>query len=344
MLQLILPEKSIRFEAFQKLKAFLANPGKFSLLVIGGRGAGKQFSIKKAFQEIKGEKINLKELCLKDLYFIDAHGFPSSESEIDKLFQNHIDQTLVIQDVEELSETQQRLIFDALSTEDGNFGISQKINIRLAFTSSYDVDLLRQEGEVLLGAFWDRISQLIVELPGFHLEQEYLPIYFKATWEKMKFYQISEHGDLATLPSENSLISFLESNHEKFSGGFRDLDKIAIMYFNYRLFLYNANSNINPLIEKEIVKKVKEDFFGKSQLHSDSSKSKSIFEIKPGFTMKELNSQFRFSVRNWAVSQYKTVQNAEKILGLKPGTMKNYREGKTATKEKMNENSTSRSD
>jgi hypothetical protein len=341
MLPEILLESPIRKEAFYRLKVFLSNPGKFSLLVIGGRGVGKHFTIQQAFaqayEEIKYEEEIVNSLCLNKLNFIDSLNFPSSNQDLDQLLQDHANETLVVEDIENLSEAQQKIIIKAMSTVDGNFGISEKINIRFVFSSSVEVASLRQDGELLLGSFWDRISQLVVEIPGFKDEKEFMSLYFKATWEKMKFEDIGAYRSYATLPVQDRLMSFLESYCDKFDGCFRDLDKLAIMFINYRIVHYQQGERINEASEKVIISKVKADFVGKNQLKSIGVLSTSTFQIREGFSMEELYGQFRTQVRNWGTARYGSVGRAEEKLSLKPGTMKNYKEGKATKKERQNQ-------
>ena len=316
----------IRERAFQKLKSFLKNPGKFSLIVLGSRGTGKHFAIVRAFKMIQASK--QKELCLKDLQFIQASEIPADSSTLDSLFKKHEYMTLVVEDVEKLNDQQQSILFTALSTTDGTFGINSRYNLRVVFTSSGDADALRSNEELLQGLFWDRISQLIVEFPSFKMEKENILADFEATWRKMKFHTISGFEQLSAIPKIENLHSFLENNAEKFEGGFRDLDKLACLYFNYRIFFYESKRKIDSSIEKMVLDNVRDDFFGKSQMHGLEGNDLSTFQIQPGFSMNDLVGQFKIQVRNWGKKEYGTISSAAKKLGLSQSTMKNYTERK----------------
>jgi len=313
-----------RMETYQKLKIFLANPGRFCLVVLGSRGVGKHFAIENAFNEIKRNSPN--ELCLNELVFIEASCFPETITDIDQLFEKNKYNTLVIEDVDELSFEQQKLLFTALSTTDGTFGINEKIIIRIVFTSSKGNEVLRTDNIILNGKLWDRISQLIIEIPSFKTESEDIVHYFNATWEKMDFAKSSKH--FANVPKNSKLEKFLEDNAFKFDGGFRDLDKIACLYFNYRIFHYKEKKKISEEIEDKVVLSVKSDFFSKYQLMGDDLNDLEIYRFETGLTHDELLKKYRIQLRKWAVKQYKTVKEAEKKLGFKPGTMKNYVDSK----------------
>ena len=44
-----------------------------------------------------------------------------------------------------------------------------------------------------------------------------------------------------------------------FEGGFRDLDKLACMYFNYRILFYEERKSILDDIERKIVESIKDE-------------------------------------------------------------------------------------
>ena len=323
---------ALRIQAYQKLKVFLANPGKFCLIVLGDRGTGKHFAIEKAFDEIKSDAE--KELCLGSLKFIEPNDIPKEAIKLNKLFKANANKTIVIEDVEELNDEQQKLLFKALSTTDGTFGIGQKINLRIVFTSSKDIGLLRTDKDLLLGLFWDRISQLVVELPSYKKDGEEIVKDFYSTWTKMKFQDTKGYKHLSGTPKNTRLEMFLQNNAEKFEGGFRDLDKIACLYFNYRIFHYGNAKKILEETEKKVVESVIDDFFSKSQMQATSGNDESIFQFEIGLHWKEIEGRYKMQLRKWAVKEYGTVGKAEEKLGFKPGSMKNYVMTKVTTKAK----------
>jgi len=322
----------LRMQAYRKLKVFLANPGKFCLIVLGDRGSGKHFAIEKASREISTNAD--KDLCLKDLKFIESISFPSDAKSLDKLFKDNEFNTIVIENVEDLTDEQQKLLFNALSTTDGTFGIGEKVNLRIVFTSSKDSDSLRKDKELILGLFWDRISQLIVEMPSFKIEGSEIVKDFNATWKKMKFEKTKGYEHLSKTPKNTKLEKFLEDNAEKFEGGFRDLDKIACLYFNYRIFHYNTGRKILEETENKVVKSIMDDFFSKSQLQGSSGNDESVFHFVNGLSHQELLGKYKTQLRRWAVKEHGTIAKAEQKLGFKPGSLKNYVDAKVTSKAK----------
>ena len=322
-----------RKRAYEKLKTFLANPGRFCLIVIGDRGTGKRYAIEHVFELIKNED---QKDCLNKLIFYQAGEFPSLKSELSEILKENQNGLVVIEDVDDLSEQQQKLLFDALATNDGTFGFEKdnRYRVRIAFTSNKDVDTLRTSGDPLLGQFWDRISQLIVEMPSYQEEPMSIVKDFYVTWEKMKFENTVGYKSLSAVPKETALQKFLEDNAAKFEGGFRDLDKIACLYFNYRIYLYGKQRKIASELETAVLESVKNDFFHKSQMLGESGNDASIFTFERNLKHFELLEKFKVQMRRWALKEWKTIKKAEKELGFRPGSMKNYVVGK-ATKMSM---------
>jgi hypothetical protein len=307
----------------------------FSLIVIGNRGVGKRYTIEKAFESIQDmSKKQLQEKCLTELNFVDGNSF-ALDQDFDKLLKDNEFKTLVIDDIDELDNELQRPLFKALSTTNGKFGKKNDINLRILFTSNKSADDLREDGKYLTGMLWDRISQLIVEFPSYKEESGTVVSDFYATWDKMKFETIKEYSHFGGIPKNTKLQNFIETNAEKFEGGFRDLDKIACLYFNYRIFHYGNQKKIIEEIENKVVDSVKEDFFSKSQMQGNSSNDHSVFEFKKGLTHQDLLGLYKIQLRNWAINAYGgTIANAENKLGFKKGTMKNYVKTKVTTKAK----------
>lgn len=326
----------LRMDSFEKLRSFLVNPGRFCLVVLGSRGVGKHFAIQCAFDELLD--ITSISKSLKTLSFIDSIEIPENSDDLDRLLSINENGILVIEDIENLSDEQQHLLFKALSTTNGMFGIKKKYDIRIVFTSCLEIETLRESDSVLRGLFWDRISQLIVEFPNFKTENSNILNDFKAIWEKMKFEDIVEYKAISAYPFNTKIQKFIQDSADKFEGGFRDLDKIACMYYNYRIYYYREKKKILEETEINIVDQVKNDFLGKAQLHSNPTNDLSVFQINPGYTMDELNAQFRIQVRKWAKKEYGTLHKAATKLELSQSTLKNYVEGKATFNQRNTKN------
>ncbi|WP_318640096.1 hypothetical protein [Flavobacterium ardleyense] len=327
--------ESNRESSLDKLKVFLINPGMFSLMVIGDRGVGKRYSIEKVFNDLQEYyKDDLEEKCLKELNFVEANSINKKE-DFDKLFEENEFKTLVFEDIDELDEELEKLLFVALSTTDGTFGIKNKYNLRIVFTSNKSADDLRADGVCLTGILWDRISQLIVEFPSYKTDNSTIQKDFEITWKKMKFENLNEYKTLSSIPRNAKLQRFLEVQSPNFEGGFRDLDKIACLYFNYRIYHYKDRRKIDETLEDQVYRSVVNDFLSKTQMQGNLGNDYSVFEFKKDKTHQELLGDYKIQLRKWAINTYGgTIANAERKLGLKPGSMKNYVEGRVTTEAK----------
>ena len=311
--------------ALEKLKVFLINPGMFSLIVVGDRGVGKRYSIEKVFKELQEtNKDKLEEKCLVELNFVEAKSF-TDEQGFNKLFEESEFKTLVIDDIDELNDELEKSLFQALSTTNGKFGKENDIRLRILFTSNKPVDELREDGKHLIGMLWDRISQLIVEFPSYKTDNSTVQKDFKETWRKMKFAGLTSYKPFASIPGNPKFEKFLEEKSSGFEGGFRDLDKLACLYFNYRIYHYKDTRKIIESTENEIVKSVIDDFSTKTQIQTITDNELSVYRITENTLMKELERKFKKQVKAWGKFKYKSISKAEKELGLGQGTMKNWK-------------------
>ncbi|NRT16972.1 hypothetical protein HNP99_003346 [Flavobacterium sp. 28A] len=311
--------------ALKKLAVFLINPGMFSLIVIGDRGVGKRFYIEKTIKELQETyKDKLEEKCLEGLNFVEAKSF-CKNYDLNKLFEENEFKTLVIDDIDEINDELEKSLFQALSTTNGKFGYEKNISLRIIFTSNKPADELREDGKHLIGIMWDRISQLVIEFPSYKTDNSTIQKDFKETWRKMKFEALKDYEAFASFPANTKLQKFLEDKSPGFEGGFRDLDKLACLYFNYRIYHYKESRKIIEITENEIVKSVIDDFSTKTQIQTINDNELSVFRITENTLMKELERKFKKQVKAWSNFKYGSISKAEKALGLGQGTMKNWK-------------------
>jgi hypothetical protein len=168
---------------------------------------------------------------------------------------------------------------------------------------------LRNDADTLSLLLWDRISQLIIELPSFQGEGSNILTDFENTWKNMTYENIEEYKGLAVLPKLDVLRYFLELKHPEFVGGFRDLDKIACLYFNYRIFHYGEKRKIDSAIEELVFADVKQDFMGKTQMTDNDPNINSLFDFeavkssqdnRKHPTLDDYNSAFRVRFKRMA--------------------------------------------
>lgn len=322
-----------RKESFDKLTHFLMNPGRFSVLVLGGRGTGKrtavQYCYKKAVElSSDWSESAKKSMCLieKAPLYVEPNEIPVDSELLDALLKKWRNKTVVLLNVDDLDKAQEGLLFKAMSTGNGQFGLATKDNeIRMVFTSSKPIKALREDEHFMSGVFWDRISQLAVILPDYQVEPECIMADFRASWQNMKFSGLDGIGKLATIPRNAVLERFLEEHAPKVLGGFRDLDKIAVLYLNYRL-LYYGNAR-NPLEDKEdeVARSTKDDFW-KLQLKSVEDDGLVDFRMDSQPSWNELHRSFKIQFRKWAQKKEGSLGKASEKLKIPYDTLKDFTE------------------
>jgi DNA-binding NtrC family response regulator len=288
-----------RNEAQNKLEFFIKNPGYFSILILGDSGTGKSFIINTILSGLENPKFG----------FYYPYEIGENSTEISKIFEKEF---IIIKNIEELSMNQQNILFKTLSTSNGEIGLNDNIGLkRIIFTSSYDVIQLRESRKYLLDRFWDRISQLVVKVPSFKDFSADIRNDFKSVWEKMDFKEFPK------LPVDIDFNDWLTENCKNFSGNFRDLDSIAILWHQYRIIEYgNANQKFKSDIEARIFRKVRADFEGFTHFPTQKTDSSNVFEFEKGKTWEQIERNFHSKFKNWAKNEYDTIKSATEELNM----------------------------
>lgn len=293
--------ENLRVKEIEKLRFFLNNPGYFSILVLGENGTGKEYIINKLLSE-----------SFKDLDFgvFNAFELGETESEIGEIFSNEI---ILIKNIEELSEIQQNILFKYLSTDStGKVGVGKNKGYkRVIFTSAFDVAELRDNKSNLNSRFWDRISQLVVKLPSFKDFSSNIRKDFSSVWEKMHFENFNK------LPEDGEFNFWLTENCGMFAGNFRDLDKIAILWHQYRIIEYgDSKQTFKSDVEARIFRKVRSDFEKFTHFPTQKSDTTNIYEFEKGKTWEQIERNFKSKFKQWAKSEYGTIKNATEEMNM----------------------------
>lgn len=284
-----------RKEAIRKLQFFLENPGYFSILLTGENGTGKQFTLETILKE-------------KQIGFYYPFQIGGNVETIKKIFEKDY---IVIKNTEELNELQQNILFEALSTNDGSIGIEPNRGLkRIIFTSSFDIESLK-ESQKLSNYFWGRISQLAVHFPSFKDNKRNIYNDFNSVWEKMNFENYNK------CPNNSEFEYWLRENCGTFSGNFRDLDKIAILWHQYRIIEYhNQNQDYKSDIEARIFPKVRADFESFTRFPTTKPDNTNLFEFEKGKSWEQIERNFKSKFKTWAKKEYGTIKNATQELNM----------------------------
>jgi len=280
-----------RKKQINMLKSYLKNPGRFSILVLGDRGTGKTFWVNHIGKEVISFHASTAKSC-KEFW--------------EKQFELSHQKILLIEDIEQLNQLSQEVLFEGLSTQNGSFGYQDKnYEVTIVFTSSKKVSILRDSEKYLTNKFFDRIAQLVVEFPNFEQCGNSIIKDFKAIWGKFKF----------TTKYPNSIEPWLKNNAHNLHGNFRDLDKLCIVWNNYQL---------SDIDEDKILPIVKYDF--QKFYRFPETKDENVYELvfSKEETYQDMLENFRREVKAWAKEEFPSLRAAAEVLKISHRTIERW--------------------
>lgn len=277
----------------KKLYKFMSNLGRFSVLVIGERGTGKSRAIKLIQEELKKQKAPWcnsfteascasfsETTAISELFGYKPYYFTDSDPKgKDGLFIKANNGILFLDEVHHLNDIVKAQLLTALQTESsgnnkGKYLIRklgsnepEPVAIRMVFGSNKQISNLMQT--TLLPDFYDRIAQLVVELPSLNeLSGKSKRMAFEKVWENMAFKKTKEFPVFKTItaPELKAFYSWIEEQY--FPGNFRDLETISILWMVYWEIFKNN--------QEEIFKSVKNDF---EKYHINVNVSSKILDV-----------------------------------------------------------------
>lgn len=292
IIKLIKGEGKKRKAAIIKLNSYLTNPGRFSILILGFRGTGKAHWLKEIQNIYKEDNKILDHIVSISAFNTNKY----NEQDWTNLFNDSDNGLLVISDIEDLNKESQGLLFNGISTGDGGmFGFKEKeFNIRIAFTSTKDITTLRDNETYLTHKFFDRICQFAVKMPTFDEANYFIWEDFKKSWDKMSFESHNEYPE--------GLKIWLNKLESPLYGNFRDLDKLAINWHNYRL--------LNKK-EDKILKLVRDDFFNYYHFPEHKTDINNEFEISKSTGWDGNLKNFRLFYKNYIKTKHGSLRKGE---------------------------------
>jgi hypothetical protein len=257
-----------------------------------------------------GENENTDSSNEKYYKFYYPFELGEDEQSISQIFSSDF---IIIKNTEELSEKQQMILTKALSTKkDGEVGLGDHKGLkRIVFISSFGVNQLTEGQGRLIPRFWDRISQLVIDVPSFSDDSTNILSEFKSVWNKMEFQEYSR------CPEDGEFQYWLRETCKKFAGNFRDLDKLAILWHQYRIMEYNSsNQKFKSDLEVRIFRKVREDFDNLTHYPTEKADTSNIFEIQKGKTWEQIERGFHAKFKAWAKENYGSIKEATQDLNM----------------------------
>lgn len=212
----------------------------FSVLLLGERGIGKTRLAEKFieseqnFVSVNCAAFTNNNIAESILFGYKKGAFTDAKDDRKGVFEQADNGILFLDEIHHLDKLVQAKLMKAIETDsDNNFIIKPlgddkdiKVRITLVFASNISIEELRK---ALLPDFYDRITQLVIEIPP--LRESPLDLFddFKAIWKQMRF---EENKSFDTyLKNDKELFKWLKTLD--LYGNYRDLQKISIYYKTY---------------------------------------------------------------------------------------------------------------
>ncbi|MCS7086475.1 MAG: sigma 54-interacting transcriptional regulator, partial [Bacteroidia bacterium] len=300
----------------------------FTILILGERGVGKTRLVRTIASKTKGQKEIVYVNCASfdddnkaesELFGYEKGAFTGANTDKKGLFLEARNKILFLDEVHHLSKFVQAKLMTALQTDDnGNFkvrrmGSNETIDVKctVIFASNRTIEQLRRE---LLPDFYDRISQLVVEIPPLRETREDRKADWEATWKHLfkndnpkkdnREAEVRNSFD-SEVPNSSDLIEWLEG--EDLPGNFRDLEKIALAYKMYMDFPETIKSQLE---QKSALDYVRDQYRKYHGFHASSSLPS--FELDLRLAPKVLEKNFLRFMAQELVKKYGSPEKVEK--------------------------------
>lgn len=286
----------------EQLEYFLLNPGRFSILIIGERGVGKTQLI----QELsEGKEKVIVANCASfsddtmaesELFGHKKGAFTGANENKKGLFEEANEGVLFLDEVHNLSKRVQEKLMTALQTESsgknkGKFSIrrlgettSHHVAVRPVFASNLVIEELKKK---LLPDLYDRISQLVIEIPSIQESKLNLKDEFYTVWNRMLF------EDENNVPQLKFFYTWL--NKIKLDGNYRTLQSIAINWHQGRLMKLENEEIVFEFVKTQIQK-----FHSSTMLVNKNIK----YNFRKGSKKKDMEKEYRKALYVWAKENY----------------------------------------
>lgn len=331
--------------AEELLEHYLANEGRFSILVLGPKGIGKTSAVARLVKRIEVESNSQQgsvrrevdsgiaarpfipfncaafedHLAESALFGYVPGAFSGGLKDGAKgLFSEADDGVLLFDEVHALSKRVQQKLMTALQTESegqnqGKFPIlplgatqPKYVKVRPVFATNVALGELRK---AMLPDFYDRISQLVVEFPPMPKGITHRMKAFQTIWGKMQFTYPTglPHDERRAKPFPQSKEFKAWLKGQPLKGNYRDLDTIAILWDQaYRI----------GLSEADCLSFVKEHFEGWHSPLGTVMEGPQCFNFSAGKTYWEMLDEYRNELVKWARKTYGSDSAAESALDI----------------------------
>lgn len=284
----------------------------FTIFLLGERGIGKtrlaeKYSKKdKAFISVNCASFTNSNIAKSELFGHKKGSFTDAKEDKKGVFEEANEGILFLDEIHNLDVSVQAKLMKALQTDEENrysiipVGGEKKDEKQLKLTVILATNNSIQElQKKLLPDFYDRVTQLVIELPPLRMSREDIPIEFEKIWVQMKFQEIYPFHKY--IKRDKKFLNWIK-NLDLY-GNYRDLQKIAIYYKTYLDFdneIKNILEIMNPF------EFAKQEFKKYIPINIDNIEDKFSTEKKA----EKMIDEYKGRIANWAINKFHGAPNA----------------------------------
>jgi len=287
---------NLQMESFMKLG--------FAILLIGERGTGKSDLAEKFKGNLKFVAANCAAFdsdskAESELFGHEKAAFTGANETKIGLIESANNGILFLDEIHSLDKLVQSKLMKALQTDSNNFLTIRKLSSNkeikvkctLIFATNKNISDLR---ECLLPDFYDRITQLIIEIPPLRATKSDVENDWISVWGKMKFEE--------ECPKSDELINWLKTLD--LYGNWRDLQKIAIYFHSYNSY----DKKIKQLLNERSALEYAQNLFNKYYSIKEMSE---IEEFTKDKTPEQFISDYHKRLAKWIIKTFKSAKKAK---------------------------------
>ncbi|MBN2664856.1 MAG: sigma 54-interacting transcriptional regulator [Bacteroidales bacterium] len=286
------PVSEVRQLADAKMRMYIKSG--FSVLLLGERGIGKTHLAEKIkekdqkFVSVNCASFSNNTIAESILFGYKKGAFTDAKEDRQGVFEQANNGILFLDEIHHLDKLTQAKLMKAIETDSNNYftikrlgdSNEQKIRTSLIFASNKKISELRN---LLLPDFYDRITQLVIEIPPLRASRDDLKNDLKAIWQQMRFEEFYSF-DIIT-QNDKKLFDWLKTLN--LYGNYRDLQKISIYYKTFHDFDKNIKKALSQKSAYEFTKNEFEKYISKEEDQETLFDiSKSPFELVKIFQRK----------------------------------------------------------
>jgi len=263
-----------------KMQAYIKSG--FTVLLLGERGIGKTRLAEKYktenqnFVSVNCASFTNNLLAESFLFGYKKGSFTDAKEDREGVFEQAKNGILFLDEIHHLDKSVQAKLMKAIETDKNNFFTikrlgddkEQKLKTTLIFASNRKIEELR---DLLLPDFFDRIAQLIIEIPALKESKEDIQEDFKVIWSQMRFEEFYKFDE--NIKNDKNLLDWLRIIN--LPGNYRDLQKIAIYYKTFLDFDIEIKKLLKERTAFDFTKKQFENYIA-----IDEKPENELFNVK----------------------------------------------------------------